>query len=328
MKNILFDNRWNGSHGIGRFSREILERLSKNYQVSLFSIYNLDSFKSFPAVITTSQNDLFLSPSFVPPILCRLPFIFTIHDLIHLNFAAEMTIGKSIYYQTIVKRGPIRCAKVLTVSHFSKSEIVKKFSVNPDKIVVGNGVSDYFCTNDFRFRYDKPYFIYVGNSKPHKNLLGTLIAFKNFNLNKDFSLFCISGINKKIREYIEINELQENVFFMYGITDQQLASLYRGSVALLFPSFYEGFGLPVLEAMACGTPVITSNITSLPEIAGDAALLVNPYSLDEIVSAMNKIVEDDSLRHQMIEKGLKQSKNFSWDLTLKKIMNVIESIII
>lgn len=337
MLTIIYDSRWIGSHGIGRFSTEVRNRLANYYKLNDYtSRYNPISIlgnillnKDLFHIPHVYNSYLFFSPSFTPPVLSKVPFAFTIHDLIHLNYPPERSLNKVLYYNTVVKLGIKNSCHIFTVSEFSKREIIEYFAADPNKVtVIGNGISTYFNETALKLTHQRPYFLYVGNSKPHKNMIGVLKAFNKFNLRRNFSLLCVSYPTHELKKYISINRLGENISFIYGISDQELASMYRGAVALLFPSFYEGFGLPVVEAMACGTPVITSNVTSLPEIAGDAALFVDPYSLDEIVSAMNKIVDDQGLRYQMIDKGLKQSRKFSWDITVKKIMDVIDSIII
>ncbi|AXY68084.1 glycosyltransferase family 4 protein [Thermosynechococcus sichuanensis E542] len=337
MLTVIYDSRWTGSHGIGRFSAEIRNRLSNYYKVNDYTSHyspvsilgNIILNKDFLYTSSIYSNHLFFSPSFTPPIFSKISFAFTIHDLIHVKYPRSKNLSKFLYYNTVVRLGIKNALHIFTVSEFSRREIIEYFTVDSNKItVIGNGISTCFNEKASKLIYKKPYFLYVGNSKPHKNIIGVLKAFKQFRSKYHFSLVCVAYLTPELKKYININNLGDDVNFIHGISDQELASMYRGAVALLFPSFYEGFGLPVVEAMACGTPVITSNITSLPEIAGDAALLVDPHSLDEIISAMNRIVEDQSLRCQMIDKGLKQSRKFSWDITVKKIVDVIDSITI
>ncbi|MFV3197320.1 glycosyltransferase family 4 protein, partial [Klebsiella pneumoniae] len=168
----------------------------------------------------------------------------------------------------------------------------------------------------------KPYFLIVGNRKKHKNEISSLKAFKLLKTD-EYKVLITGSASPELMDYINNESLNDNVHFIGPQTDSELASLYKGAAALVFPSLYEGFGLPVVEAMSCGSPVITSNVSSLPEISGDAAILVNPLDINEIASAMNSIINDNSLKSELIEKGYKVSKHYNWDIVRAKVKDAI-----
>jgi len=192
--------------------------------------------------------------------------------------------------------------------------------------VVGNGVSNEFSTRGNAFESSKPYIFTVGNRKAHKNELLALKAFAKSELVNSHNYYFSGVSSPELDRIIKDLNIKDKIFFSGRLSDQQLAEFYRGADALLFPSLYEGFGLPVIEAMSCGLPVITSNSTSLKEIAGDAALLVNPNNIDEIVNALNVVCRNEELRSELIEKGLNQAAKYSWSSTITMIARELNSL--
>ncbi|HAT1628550.1 TPA: glycosyltransferase family 4 protein, partial [Klebsiella oxytoca] len=212
---------------------------------------------------------------------------------------------KKIYYEIVLKRACRRALKIFTVSEFSKGRICDWAKVDSSKvIVVGNGVSKEFSYN--ASRYSGKYFLVVGNRKKHKNEILALEAFFHANLPDDVNILFTGNESEDLVKAVNRLGLTKKVKFLGKLDNNSLASLYKGAIALLFPSLYEGFGLPVIESMACGTPVITSNSTSLPEVSGDAALLVDPLDVNDISAAIKSIYYDVELRERLIQKGYKQ----------------------
>jgi glycosyltransferase involved in cell wall biosynthesis len=189
---------------------------------------------------------------------------------------------------------------------------------------VGNGVDSTFNPNVAPHPSDCPYMLCVGNRKGHKNEHRIVQAFVNARL--PLCLLMTGDPTPSLLAQLNSISATSRVRFTGRVTDSQLASLYRGAIALVFPSLYEGFGLPVLEAMACGTPVITSNITALPEIAGDAALLVDPNSTDEITRAIVRIFDDHLLRTTLRERGLRRASLFNWATTILGVHKVLTAL--
>lgn len=325
---ILVDIRSIGYHGIGRFAKEVCLRLpdSNVYFLKgpLQRLSPLDPlWLSF--VLSKKRPSVFFSPDFSPPLWSPVPFVFTIHDLIHVKFPEETSISKKLYYNAIVKPAIHKAYYVLTVSSFSKNEIIDWSNVPETKvIVVGNGVGSEFTPRGEHYQPGFPYILYVGNLKPHKNFKKLLMAFAISNLFHDVKLVATGYPDKNTISLIKKLNINNSVYFAGVISDEMLSSYYRGAVALAFPSLYEGFGLPALEAMACGTPVVTSNVTALPEVVGDAAVLVDPYDVDSIAEGIRRVVEDSALRETLRRKGLERARQFSWDRTAELTWKVLQ----
>jgi glycosyltransferase involved in cell wall biosynthesis len=214
---------------------------------------------------------------------------------------------------------------VLTVSEFSKQEILEWAGLPEEKVlVVGNGVGSEFSPEGKRHVPGYPYLFYVGNFKPHKNLERLLKAFARSGLPGEVRLLCTGNPDEPSLRLIRDMGLENCVIFKGVIPDEELPAYYRGALALVFPSLYEGFGLPALEAMACGTPVVTSGITALPEVVGDAAVVVDPYDVESIAWGIRRVVEDNTLREELCRKGIERAKHFSWDRTAELTWKVLQ----
>lgn len=324
---ILADGRWSGAHGIGRFSTEVLSRLQ-----------NADVFTNGPKPLSLQNlvwqpyqlykqkvlHKVFFTPGFNPVLSSPLPFVFTIHDLIHLYAPGKGKLVNNLFYEILMKPAIRQAYKIITVSEFSKKTIIDWSGVDDSKIVVvKNGISENLTLNGERHQPGYPYLLHVGNTKAHKNVTRLIQAFTNAKIDAGIKLILTGVRTPELSEQISTLNLESRIVFSGKITEEELAKYYRGAVALTFPSLYEGFGLPPLEAMACGTPVLTSNITSLPEVTGDAALLIDPYYVDSISNGIEQIVNDASLRAELISKGLQHIKLFSWDNTTEEIQKIL-----
>lgn len=327
---ILADGRWAGAHGIGRFSEEILSRL---HQTDILkegpSPLGMKNLFWLPAQLTQKQNkySVFFSPGFMPPLYSKLPFVFTIHDLIHIHGPGNHKFIHKMIYHSFIKLAARRASRIITVSEYSKNEISSWAKIAAEKIaVIKNGVSAVFTPEGDKHQPGYPYFLYVGNTKPHKNVPRLIQAFAKAKLSSSFRLVLTGQPTAELQQLIEKKGLQMRVVFSGSLTEIQLASYYRGATALLFPSLYEGFGLPIIEAMASGTPVITSNVTSLPEVAGNAAIMINPLDIDALTFHIEQIVANDALRQSLITKGLKQASGFSWDTSAQTLQRVLSEV--
>jgi glycosyltransferase involved in cell wall biosynthesis len=323
---ILFDARWIGDHGIGRFAREVIARLPEVEAVrgSIAPLSPLDPLYT-SWIIRKNKPAVFYSPGYNPPLYSISPFVFTIYDLIQINLPSNKSLMKSTYFKYIVRPACHRAFKILTTSEFSRTSIINWSHVSPDKVInVSCGVSDEYHPEGPRYEPGYPYLLYVGNRKPHKNLPGLFEAFRLSGINSKIKLILSGDPDRETVNLIRENKLQNSVVFAGIIPERMLPRYYRGAEALVLPSQYEGFGLPVLEAMACGTPVVTSNSTSLPEVAGPATLLIDPDKSDEIAGAIHRVVNDSSLRERMRKLGIEQAKKFSWDKTADSVKSVLE----
>jgi glycosyltransferase involved in cell wall biosynthesis len=321
---ICADQRWIGNHGIGRFARHVLANLDY-LPVPLQSnpAAPLDSFHLARALRNLGTSDLFFSPGYNTPLFCSAPFVFTIHDLIHIRCPESRRSSTQLYYASVMKWACHRAARILTVSEFTRNEIIDWSGVPPAKVMnVGNGVDASFQPQGDLYGLQYPYLLAVSNRKPHKNERRIVEAFARAHLDAGIHLVFTGHPTAELERSIDSEKVRARVEFIGTIPEQRLASLYRGATALVFPSLYEGFGLPIIEAMACGTPVLTSNVTAMPETAGDAALLVDPRSLEQIVSGMEQIVADSS-RQRLRQQGLARASQFSWSRTRGTVQQVL-----
>jgi glycosyltransferase involved in cell wall biosynthesis len=262
--------------------------------------------------------------------------IVTIHDLI--PYIMPETVGSG-YLERFLRDMPNIIAKscgILTVSEYSKKDILKFFSSYPeDKIFV----TPLAANNNFKpidknncklyventFGVTDPYILYIGGFSLRKNVLGLVKAFSNVykDLNKPYKLL-LGGIlkdeGKKLFTFVKENNLQDKVIFCGYLEDEILPVLYSGCDAFVYPSFYEGFGLPPLEAMSCKAPVITSNLTSIPEVTGDNAILINPYNIHELEKALVTLLNDEILKADLSEKGYLRSLEFNWTKTAENTL--------
>ena len=322
---VLFDARWLGAHGIGRFAREISYRagFSEFYQSARLPSSPMD-----PCLLSydlrNRKSDLYYSPGYNAPLWSPLPFVFTIHDLNHLFVEENSSILKRLYYQKVMKPAARRAAYVLTVSEFSRQAILEWSGVDEDRVVnVGNGVSSEFSISGPAHDPGYEYLLFIGNRKAHKNLPRIIEAYAASRVCGEVHLLLSGGYDEATGRLVRHFGLEDLVHFAGHIVEADLPAYYRGARALLFVSLYEGFGLPIVEAMACGVPVLTSTVAAMPETAGDAALLVNPRNVDEIAAGMESIVLDEALRDTLISRGLRRAGRFSWDATAEKVRKAL-----
>ncbi len=325
---LLVDDRWIGTHGIGRFAAEVIPRLPQYFSMPAWisPTSPIDPFwTSFQ--IKRMRPDVYFSPGFNAPAKSRSPFIFTIHDLIHLHMDGESSVAKRRYYEWIVRPAIHKAYRVVTVSNFSKGEILEWAGVEPEKVLVAYpGAGSAFTPDGPCHREDRPYVLYVGNRKPHKNIGRMMRAFSATGLAPDVLLLLSGHADGATRRLIQDARVARSaVRFVGNIPDELMAGYYRGAMALLIPSLYEGFGLPALEAMACGTPVLAGHSASLPEVVGEAGLLVDPKDETELADGIRRIVADSYFRETLSAKGLGRAREFSWNLTAKEVTEVLRS---
>ncbi|MGA8056155.1 MAG: glycosyltransferase family 1 protein [Burkholderiales bacterium] len=325
---LLIDDRWIGPHGIGRFAREVIARLPPGLSMP----YGLGPSSPVDPVWTALQlarfaPDVYFEPGYNPPLAGRTPFVFTLHDLIHLQVPEEASTAKRLYYERIVRPAVRRAYRVFTVSEFSKREIVAWSGAAPAQVeVVGNGVSAGFTADGPRFALDRPYFLYVGNRRPHKNVRRLLAAFAASGCAGEVALMLSGAPDVDAAAWVRAAGLDDvAVRFAGPIAEARLPDYYRGAMALVIPSLYEGFGLPALEAMACGTPVLASDRSSLPEVVGEAGVLVDPEDTRAIGAALKHLAQDETLRADLAARGRTRAACFEWDTTARRVFVALES---
>ncbi|MFM2476533.1 glycosyltransferase family 4 protein [Celerinatantimonas sp. MCCC 1A17872] len=325
---MLVDSRWVGKNGIGKFSSELFSRLKGNVSGFILPIsptHPMD-FLYLSWFLFRNRDKLVFSPGFNAPLIGLKHYIFTVHDLNHIDIPYNSNFFKKIYYKLIIKRACKHAYRVLTVSEFSRQRIVEWSGANPRNVInVGNGVDKCFNLDVLPYKPGFRYLLCVSNRKEHKNEVGLIKAFASANIESSIKLFFTGTVTEKLKILIENIGLQERIVFGGLISDRNLPHLYKGAEGLVFPSLYEGFGLPVIEAMACGIPVLTSNVTSLPEVAGQAALLVDPKDEVAISEGIESLVYNDQLRTILIRKGIERARMFSWDRVADRVVSIINS---
>jgi glycosyltransferase involved in cell wall biosynthesis len=325
---IHADQRWIGNHGIGRFAREVLARFEyEPVALATHPAAPLDAWRLARALRRLTSQDVFFSPGYNTPLFCPCPFVFTIHDLSHVFCPENSSVAIRLYYATIMKRACRRAVKILTVSEFTRSQIVEWSGVQKEKVInVGCGVDPAYRPERDVYGMPYPYLLCVSNRKRHKNEFRTVEAFGKAAIDRGIHLVFTGEPTPDLSAWIESHSLRDRVNFVGVVAEERLPSLYRGAVGLIFVSRYEGFGLPILEAMACGAPVVTSNVTAMPEVAGEAALLVNPESIEQISHAISEVVGDSVLQAQLREKGFIRAAEFSWNRTSTQVYQVLRSL--
>jgi glycosyltransferase involved in cell wall biosynthesis len=252
-------------------------------------------------------------------------FSFTIHDLMLLDLPQLRSFAKTGFFDWIVKPGIRNAAVVFTVSEYSRQRIIDWSGVSPEKVIaVGNGVDLLYTPQGARWQHPKPYLLYVGNQRTHKNVELLIDAFARSCLSAGYDLLLTGQFSESVAAKVEINKLASQVHALGMVPEEQLPSLYRSASALVLPSLYEGFGLPLVEAMACGTPVVASNVTAIPEVCGDAALLIDPYDLDSMVDALNQL-ERQSVINKLRSAGLQRATAFNWDHVAERVKSAISA---
>jgi len=298
--------------------------------------YSLTEHVAIPAALRRLRVQLYHTPHYVLPLLTPCPSVVTVHDVIHLLFPQYLPSRFAIHYaRFMIRRALEKAELVLTVSDSSKRDLLTFFEIPPEKIVViPNGI-DSSVTADVpveelarvkeRFQIFGRTALFVGNIKPHKNVERLIAAFAKVREHedcKDLTLIVVGDDISKypsLRRTVERHRVRGHVRFFGFVPEPTLVALYKIADVFVFPSLYEGFGLPPLEAMANGTPVVTSNISSLPEVVGEAALTVDPYNIDKIAAAIRQILNDHDLRSRLITDGYERVKQFSWQGSVNRV---------
>ena len=295
---------------------------------------------------TRERVDLLHSPYWSNPLWSPWPTVVTVHDVIQFVLPEYAWRKISRLYFGIVSRSARNAHAIITVSECSKRDIVKLLSVPPERIhVIGNAVDDsLYPVRDAwllasvreRYRIGPRFILYFGGFDLRKNVPRLIEAYARLpaSVRKEYQLV-IAGRYQHLghplfpdpRRTVDRLGLEGSVIFTGQIREQDKAPLYSAATVFAFPSLYEGFGMPVLEAMACGTPVLTSNRSALPEVAGDAGLLIDPYDISQIAEGLRQLVEDQSLREDLSRRGLERARRFTWRQVADQTVRVYREVV-
>jgi glycosyltransferase involved in cell wall biosynthesis len=353
--------------GIGTVTHEIMSRMVRSHPEDRFDYYfdrpfqsqfihgpNVMPYVSGPparlpvlirywlkypvkAEVTRNKSDIFFSPDGFVPLKLKVPKVSIIHDVAFHRYPEYFTPRIRNFYKTWMPSYLEHTDHIITVSQFSKSELIAAYNISPEKIsVVYNGVSSGFTSwlpesiQLFRDQHTKgkPYFFYLGAIHPRKNVVTLIHAFEQFKtMNPGDHLLVIAGRaswdTTDVFKAIEQSKWKADIHLPGFIGGDQTKAWMSSAHALVYPSLYEGFGLPLVEAMASGVPVISSNASSLPEVGGDAALYFNPKDEEQLAHHMSSVSLNEKVREDMIMKGFVRIKDFSWERAAREVYEIL-----
>ena len=307
------------------------------------NIYPIWEQSTLPKAAKELNLDILHCTSNTAPINCNIPLILTLHDIIFFeprdktNLSIYQNLGW-LYRRIVVKRILKKCQRIITVSEFELNNIISKLNIPRKKMaMIYNGYTEWFRPlqdSDLTFRKyidESGYFFFLGNTDPKKNTERTLLAYSKYLEKSDIKRKLLMAdldkpyLNEILLKY-NIGHIRKDIIIPGYIVNSDLPNIYNNAFAFLYPSLRESFGIPLLEAMACGTPVITSNTSSMPEIGGPYAILINPESSDEIAEMMLKLETDDDFYRKQEEVGLQRAKLFSWRYTAEHLLELYEDV--
>ncbi len=327
--------------GVQRYTRELLQRAPEGV-TEIAPPYPLSGAVGHlweQCVLPLhSRNKTLWSPGNTGPLTVKNQVV-TIHDLATLDHPEWFSRRFATWYNFLLPRLVQRVAHIITISHFTKQRLMERCTVSEDRIsVIPNGVAELFTPQDAamvrrtREQLKIPsehYLLAIGPLDQRKNLARQLSAWRKIQNDIPNDLWLVlfgETATSGIFRHTQAHDIPPRVHVVDYVPDDLLAPLYAGALVFLYLSVYEGFGLPVLEAMASGTPVLTSNLSALPEVAGDSAMCVNPYNEDDIASALLTLIGDTSLRATLSEKGRTRSKQFSWEKSAHTTFEVLKAL--
>lgn len=281
--------------------------------------------------------DLFVSPDGFIPLKCKIPCLNVIHDINFHHFPNGIPLLTRKYYNYFFPRFAQKAARIVTVSEYSKADIAKSFKININKIdVAHNGANKIFKPEkDFEIQEirteltnGKPYFLFVGALSPRKNVARLILAFNQFcKIHKSDIKLVIVGermfMTNDIKDALSSITDPNSIVFCGRLQIERLQQVMSSALALVYTPYFEGFGIPLVEAMRCHLPIIASNRTSIPEVVGDAALIVDPFDVDAIATAMAQIATNPNLRKELAQKSAARKEIFSWDKTAQTLYNAM-----
>jgi len=333
---LFFDRQPNGDFGFGDNVEHIVIGPQARHPFLYYIWFEISLKRAFKKY----KPDVFFSPDAFLSLSARVPTVMTIHDLAFFELPDHIPWLTMKYYKYFVPRFAKRADHIVTITDFVAGDIRKHLHVRENKItVVYNGIPDGVkvlspekaAGVSKKYSAGKPYFLYLGSIHPRKNIERLILAFTKFKeeSGSDLRLLLCGRLawdTEHIQKIHSDSPVKHDIQFTGYMDESEMNLLLGAAFALVYVSLHEGFGLPVAEAFKSRVPVITSNVTSLPEVAGDAAITVNPRSVEEIASAMKRMAEDEDLRRSLIEKGMVRAGLFDWESAAGKIYGIINKV--
>lgn len=327
---VYSDLRWPLQTGIGCVMTAMIERKPPDIDLVDLRVRGrvgspLSPLAISRALLKVEAGGIFWSPGFIPPVSARVPIVVTVHDLTHLRFYGRL---RKQYYDLILRPIYRSCAAVVCVSEYTRREFLAWSGMPSEKVhVVMNGVSRTYTENRDKLVLPYQYVLYAGNHRRYKNLERLITAYSMSSLPRQNIHLVMTGMaDPHLTRHARQLEVDEYLHFFGHVSDENLPRLYKGALLLAFVSLYEGFGLPILEAMGSCVPVLTSNVSSMPEIAGDAAMLVNPYSVPEIAHGLDLLAADEQRRDDLVLRGKDRVRKFDWNRSAQNLWSIVASV--
>src|SRR3989338_2228688 len=289
-----------------------------------------------PMLLNKLRLNLFHAASFAVPVIQPCRTVAAIYDLIHMVFPEHYTWLHRLYYQIVLRQALRNAKMIITISESSKKDLLSYYDIPDNKIAIAypaveskfRPISDRSAIDDFKRRHGLPghFILHVGNRKKHKNIPGLIAAYSLLNeRNKESHFLVLSGPrDNETAALVGKFHVESRIIFAGDIAEDELPLIYNAADVFVFPSLYEGFGLPPLEAMACGVPVVTSNVSSLPEVVGPAGVTIDPKNSAAIALAIAQILSDANFKERLIKRGLAQAQRFSWENCARSTLKVYE----
>lgn len=315
-------------------------KFDKNFEFKSKSSQQIWAQTILPALAVRDKVDLFWGPAH------RLPYflpkniiqILTIHDLVWMHQPSTMQISNRILEQLFMPRSINQADKVVAISNSTGRDLLERFPSIGNKLsIIQLGATSFSSLVDFdvlrRFGINHKYILFVGTLEPRKNLTRLIEAYLSLpvQLLSQYELVVVGQNgwgNMEIKTYEKINPFYKNIKFLGYVSDKNLGALYKHAQFLAMPSLYEGYGLPIIEAMSMGVPVLTSNCSSMPEVAGDAGLFINPLSVESIRGGLKKLLIDHECRKILALKAIKNASKFSWGSSAQELLNLFEEALV
>ncbi len=329
---VFSDMRWPEKTGIGNVMTAMVDGCPGHAEVVDLDVQGRIGSPLSPLAVSRSlrgkalDGGVFWSAGFVPPLWSPVPSVVTVHDLTHLHFYSR---AHALYYRHFFLPLYRRCEAVVCVSDYTRREFIEWSGMPASRVhVVLNGVSPQFSANTETLGLPYRYVLYPGNHRSYKNLDRLVCAYARSGLrDMDVHLVMTGTENVELMNLARNEGVEAYVHFAGRLADADLPRVYRGAEAIAFVSLYEGFGLPIVEAMASGVPVLTSNVSAMPEVAGDAALIVDPYSVDDIARALRQLMVEPGLRAELAGRGREQVRRFDWTASADALWSIVDDVV-